>query len=72
MMINKHVGQIKPHTCEKILNFNGFYPHVQKHSQIAFIDDLGRVITIPRGSIPLVVFRKIVKRFNLVLPEKCY
>ena len=63
---------LKPRDCERILNYNGFYPYRQNGSHVIFKDDLGRHITIPRGKVNPCIWRRLVKENNLVEPERAF
>lgn len=71
-LANRHIRQFKPRLCEKILNYNGFYPTATKGARIAFIDDLGRDILLPRGCVPWRVFDRIARENHLEIPCKCF
>ena len=63
---------LKPRDCERILNYNGFYPDRQNGSHVIFKDDLGRYITIHRGKVNPCIWRRLVKENNLVEPERVF
>ena len=44
-MEKQRMKTLKPRDCERILNYNGFYPDKQNGCHVIFKDDLGRHIT---------------------------
>ena len=71
-MEKQRMKVLKPRDCERILNYNGFYPDKQNGCHVIFKDDLGRHITIPRGNINPLVWKRLAKEYNLVEPSKVF
>ena len=71
-MKKQRMKVLKPKDCERILNYNGFYPDRQNGSNVIFKDDLGRHITIPRGNINPCIWKRLAKENNLVEPSKVF
>lgn len=71
-MEKQRLKTLKPRDCERILNYNGFYPDKQNGGHVIFKDDLGRHITIPRGNINPLIWKRLAKEYNLVEPSKVF
>lgn len=63
---------IKPKYCERVLNYNGFYPERQNGGYVLFKDDIGREISIRRGKIDSFTWNNIAKENELIEPEKAF
>ena len=71
-MEKQRMKTLKPRDCERILNYNGFYPDKQNGCHVIFKDDLDRYITIPRGNINPCIWKRLAKENNLVEPSKVF
>lgn len=63
---------ISPKNCERVLNYNGFYLDKQDVCYVVFRDDIDRHISIHRGNVDIIEWKRIVKDNELVEPMKAF